>query len=111
MQNFIWIILGISGEQVPEKHMFPWDSLVVLNYILRLCAAAPARDCKLVEFFCKNFLQIRSSVHSNMFSTPDMRLKDKVTVMTSPPMHSSSTQRNRYYADMYGQPDSLNKHL
>jgi hypothetical protein len=30
-----------------------------------------------------------------MFSLEDMRLKDMRTVMTSPPMHSSSTYRNR----------------
>ena len=35
------------------------------------------------------------SVYSIKFSLPNMRLKDTLTVMTAPPMHSSSAYRNR----------------
>jgi hypothetical protein len=47
------------------------------------------------------------SVYSIMLSLSDTRLKDILTVMTSPPMHDSSPYRNR--SDMYGRLDSLNK--
>ena len=47
-----------------------------------------------MEFYCGSFLQIIKSVYSIMFSLADIRLKDMLTVMTSP-MHSSSTYRNR----------------
>jgi hypothetical protein len=58
--------------------------------------------------YCGLFLQIIQSVHSIMFSLPDIELKDMLTVMTSP-MHNSSAYRNRQYANMYRRLDSLNK--
>jgi hypothetical protein len=45
--------------------------------------------------YCGYFLQIIKSIFSNMLSTDDMRLKNMLTIMTSPPMHNSSTYRNR----------------